>query len=102
MLVAVVVLLAWVGMTEWHDLVWLLAAMILLASAGSAIGAQLVTFVLVTSTISDPAWGSGVFPTAEAYLLAFAAARATLFLMFITTWLLPGRSPVAVQARAAA
>jgi hypothetical protein len=42
-----------------------------------------------------------VYPAAEAYLFAFAAVVASLLLMFVTTWLLPGRSPAAVPARAA-
>jgi MFS family permease len=67
----------------------------------TAIGAQLVTFVLASSTITDPDRGPGVYPAAEAYLFAFAAVVASLLLMFVTTWLLPGRSPAAVPARAA-
>lgn len=138
MLIAVVVVfVAWATMTAWHGSIWLLLAMIVLASAGSAmmyaaipnliieaapedrtsemtglsnvvrttftaIGAQLVALILATSTISDPTQGKGVFPTEEAYLLAFAAVTATLVLMFVTTWLLPRRSPAAVQARAIA
>lgn len=59
----------------------------------TAIGAQLVTFLLATSTVSDPARGSGVFPAEPAYMLACSAVIATLLLMLLVTWLLPGKSP---------
>lgn len=59
----------------------------------TAIGAQLVTFLLATSTVSDLARGPGVFPAEQAYLLACSAVIATLLIMLLVTWLLPGKSP---------
>lgn len=135
MLIAVlVVLTAWIGITVWRDSLWLLTAMILLASAGgsmmyaampnliieaapqdrtsemtglanvvrttfSAIGAQLIAFMLATSTIADPASGQA-FPAETAYLLVFASIIGTLVLMLMITWLLPAQSAAEAKAYA--
>ena len=65
----------------------------------TAIGAQLIAFVLASSTVSDPANGQA-FPTEKAYLFAFASILVTLVLMLMFTWLLPRRSPVEATVQA--
>lgn len=58
----------------------------------SGIGAQVATFMLASSTISDPSYGPGIFPTAAAYNLALAGITATAFLTLLTGFLLPRRA----------
>jgi len=63
-----------------------------LRSLGMAIGTQTITFLLATSTVSDPARGPGVYPTESAYTLAFAFMAITALLSLVATVALPRRA----------
>lgn len=55
-----------------------------------ALGAQAIAMILASSTVSDPAQGPGVFPTAEAYAAALTMVAVASALCLLLAFLLPG------------
>lgn len=64
--------------------------MIVIRTSMMGIGAQIVAFLLSTSTVSSPT-GAGSFPDQRAYLLAMGYIVAGCVLMFAVSMLLPKR-----------
>jgi MFS family permease len=56
-----------------------------------AIGAQMATFLLATSTISDPTHGPGKYPSESAFTLTMIVITGTCIAGFLITLLLPRR-----------
>ncbi len=65
-----------------------------------ALGSQAIAMVLASSTVSDPAQGSGVFPTQQAYTIALSLVAVMSAGCLIAGLMLPTRSlkPVPQQA----
>jgi MFS family permease len=60
-------------------------------ATATAIGAQVVTLLLATSTVADPSRGAGVFPSAAAYSLALLFITSTSVACLLATLALPKR-----------
>ncbi|AYH43526.1 MFS transporter [Azoarcus sp. DN11] len=58
-----------------------------------ALGAQVIAFVLASSTVSDPARGPGSYPTAEAYASALGLVTLACVACLVAALLLPKRNP---------
>ena len=69
-----------------------------LRSLSMAIGTQIITMMLATSTISDAAKGPGVYPTESSYILALGFMAAMGLLCLLATIALP-RAHSAVASR---
>ncbi|WP_075790866.1 MFS transporter [Massilia putida] len=65
-----------------------------------AIGAQLITVALASSTVVNPALGPGRYPDAPAFQLAFYLITGLSALAFLAALLLPARGSMAPQASA--
>ena len=65
--------------------------------AFTAVGAQILTFLLATSTISDASRGPGTFPTDMAFTIAFVFMTFMARLCLILALALPRRRPVAAS-----
>src|SRR5262245_45842319 len=61
----------------------------------TAAGTRLVFLLTAPSVMADLFRRVGVFPPEQTYLLAFARAKGTLFLVLLATALLPGQSSTA-------
>jgi EmrB/QacA subfamily drug resistance transporter len=61
-------------------------------ATATAIGAQVVTFLLATSTVSDPSQG-GVYPSSAAYMLALLFITSTAVACLLVTLALPRHRP---------
>jgi MFS family permease len=70
-------------------------------AAAMAVGAQVVAHLMASSTVSDPALGSGAYPTAESYQLAIGFIAVCSLLAFVVSLRLPKRAP-SVRAEAEA
>jgi MFS family permease len=68
-------------------------------ATSSAIGAQIVTFLMASSTVSDPTNKSGLFPSEAAYVLTCAYIAATGALVLLTALMLPKRATTVFGAR---
>jgi MFS family permease len=60
---------------------------------GTAIGTQIVTVLLASSVVRDPAGGVAKFPTEQAYLLALGAITVCAALSVLVVLALPRRNP---------
>jgi EmrB/QacA subfamily drug resistance transporter len=60
-------------------------------ATATAIGAQIVTLMLATSTVSDSSRGAGVFPSAAAYDLALLFITSSCVACLLATFALPKR-----------
>ncbi|QTQ34707.1 MFS (Major facilitatotor superfamily) transporter [Aromatoleum petrolei] len=58
----------------------------------TAIGAQVVTFLLYSSTLSDPSGGAGIYPSPWSYKLTLGAITCAVFVGLLLTYTLPRRS----------
>jgi len=65
--------------------------------AFTAVGAQILTFLLATSTISDASRGPGTFPTDMAFTIAFAYMTFMAGLCLVLALALPRRRPIAAS-----
>jgi len=65
-----------------------------------AIGAQSVSMMLATSTISDATMGKGVFPTDQAFTLTYGVMGAACALCLLVTLMLPKRAEKSAAAGA--
>jgi len=61
------------------------------------VGAQILTFLLATSTISDPSKGKGIFPADAAFTLSFAFITAAAVVCLLIAFALPRRRLAAVR-----
>jgi MFS family permease len=73
-----------------------------LRTLGTAIGTQVVTVLLATSTVRDAARGVAKYPTEQAYLLALGAVALCSALSVLVVLALPRRQPNAVVPAVAA
>jgi MFS family permease len=64
-------------------------------ATATAVGAQVATFLLATTTVTDPARGPGIYPSAGAYDLCFAFITLTAILCLLTTLAMPGKGRMA-------
>jgi MFS family permease len=62
-----------------------------LRTVGTAIGTQMVTMLLASSTVGDPAGGAAKYPTEAAYLLALGAVSICAALSIFVVLALPRR-----------
>ena len=62
-----------------------------LRTVGTAIGTQMVTMLLASSTVGDPAGGAAKYPTEAAYLLALGAVGICAALSIVVVLALPRR-----------
>jgi MFS family permease len=69
-----------------------------LRTLGTAIGTQLVTVLLASSIVRDPAGGVARFPTEQAYLLALGAITVCAALSVLVLLALPRRQVPVAQA----
>ncbi|HEU0198965.1 MAG TPA: MFS transporter [Burkholderiaceae bacterium] len=60
-------------------------------ATATAIGAQIASFMLASSTVSDPAQGPGTYPSAAAYTLALIFITTTAVACLLVTLALPRR-----------
>ncbi len=67
-------------------------------ATATAIGAQIVTLILATSTVSDASHGAGVYPSAAAYGLALLFITSTCVVCLLATLALPRRKMAATPA----
>jgi MFS family permease len=69
-----------------------------LRTLGTAIGTQVVSVLLASSTVRDPGGGAAKYPTESAYLLALGAVSVCAALSVLVVLALPKRQAVAAVA----
>jgi MFS family permease len=66
-------------------------------TVGTAVGTQLVTVLLASSTVIDAALGPGTHPSAAAYVLSFGFITACAAVCLVVALLLPRRGLAAIE-----